>query len=739
MTTRTILLTLAATLAPLYAQQPAPALPNAAQTFRALATPAQTANATAVQRARVFSALALLPQHVTDFAVLTNVGKTLRDLAESGKLPELSLGDIPAELLALDNIAIAATQASPATLALLRHALVSLRTVDSTLELSEEWTALARAELRDTITEELFLRADATIAQLGSEGEGASFPPSYIVLTSLPGEEALLQECCKLLLADLQDGNRPGISSVNNVNGFSGIRMELTEVFQAELADATRDMAPRRREQLLNELAQHPLHILARQQGNALIITLCEQPQELQIADSPEASLLSTESLAPCDSHHNNGLLAALRISPELANLCQELNTLPTLHLASGVSAAFTRLAELEPANQQGYLQAANAVNFFAGELQKLIRPVRKETFVQMWCDGDLHLVSTCDAQDCFYIPGELRLTAMAESPQTAFYAESTPLKTWLNLPNSDTVLNATLSLAEGFALTLAEEGQRHKSELALAALRAFEPQLQAFARAGSTLYDALNGQFAFVVDSAYPPLPAVSGVQPNTQAHAPRFALYAGVGDRAQLESAWTEMQTNATQMVINMGAPAEMMHLIPITEKQAGIATSYSLTLPFFTQDAVPSLAVTNTGLALGSSANLTTQVAQNATGNEPFAGAVFALRFKPLARTLRSLATALDHDAEEAEPAANSNVRLEKEKPFPLATVGSAEGPITVFVRPGLACMESAKESDAADQLSTAAAIFEFASSLAEGMYGTSTIENGQHTLHVQVKMK
>ncbi len=733
MTTRTILLTLAASLAPLYAQQPVVPAPST-QTFTALAAPPSPVSATAEQRAQVFSALALLPQNISDVAVLTNVGGNLLHLAESGKLPELSAEDIPAELLALDNIALASTSATPATYALLQHALVSLSTVQSALELSEEWAEDARNELRDTIIEELLLRADAATAQPDNAAEGARIPASYLILTARPGEESVLQECCTLLLSDLQGTNRPGVTPVNDANGFSGIRMDVTETYKDELDNATRGMAPRRREQLLNELAKHPLHILTRQQGNALIITICEDPQELTLAASPAESLLGTDKLAACDANLNRGMIAASIMSPELANIGSALNTQPSQHLLGGIGAVFTRLAEAEPANREAYEKAAAAAGFMGTELQKLIRPVTQPSFMQIWCDGNLHLAATCDAQGYNYRPGTLRLAAMADAPETALYAESTPLQTGLTAPDSDAVLNAALSLAEGFALTLDGDAGK-KAEGALGAARSFAPELRSLAAAGSTICSGLNGQVAFVMDSAYTPIPALAGAQPGTEAHAPRFALYAGVSDRSKLGSGWEGLKSSAAQIAVKLGAPGEIVNFLPITEKQVGSATSYSLTLPFFTQDAVPSLAVTNSGLTLGSSVNLTTQVAESATGTTPFAGAVFAIRFKPLARTLRSLATALDHDAEEAEPAANSDVRLEKEKGVVFATVGGANGPTSVILSTTL--VES--DADTADNLSTAAAIFEYTSTIAEGMYGSSTIENGQHRLHVEVKMK
>ncbi len=732
MTTRTLLVTLAASLAPLYAQQPA-APATTAQLFTELARPLPSKpTASPEQRAQLMGALALLPQDVSDFAVLTNVGGNLLRLAESGTFPELQVGDLPRELLALDNIALAGTAATPATYALLRHSLVSLSTLSSSMQLAETWAAEARRELADTIIEELLLRADAGMPQPQGASQGVHLPASYSIITCKPGGEGLLQYLYELQLREMRAETPEGVSLVEDAAGFTGIRIDVAKAFHTELEEATRNMAPRRREMLMQQLSQHPIHLLTRLQGNALITALCQDPQDLKLAASPAESLLATDKLAGCDARLGEGLIAAARISPELAAVCRAAHTEPSAHLAAGISAVFTRLAEQEPTNKEVYEKAAAGISFLSNAVQDLTRPVTQPSTLLIWCDGNLHLSATSDALGCSYRPGELRLAAMAEAPQTSLYAESTPMQTGLTPPESRALVDAAFATAEGFALTLAED-ERRQANNTLSTIRAFVPELGSIAAAGSTICRGLNGHAALVMDSTLAPLPAVPGAQPGLQAEAPRFALYAGVSERNKLAEGWADLKASAAQLAVKLGAPAEIINLLPITTRQVGNAMSYSITLPFFTQDAVPSVAVTDTGLTLGSSVNLTTLVAESATGTTPFAGGAFALKFAPLAKTLRSLATALDHDAEEAIPAANSEVRLEKES-GEAVLVNSPEGPALLCYRSRFTSPE-----DAADTLSTAAAVFEFASTVAEGLFGTSTVENGQHTLHVEVKMK
>ncbi len=728
MTTRTILLTLAASVAPLYAQQPTAPV-AAAQVFTALATPPQpSAVATPDQRAQVFSALALLPPDIVDVAVLTNVGGNLLHLAQSGKLPELEAGDIPAELLALDNIALATSPATPASYVLLQRMLVGMSTVSSSMQLAEEWAAHAKEGLSDTIIEELLLRADSATTLPEGTAENAHVPATYLILTSKPGEEAMLAECANLLLADLREAGKPGVSPVDADNGFSGIRIDVVETYREELDAATSDMAPRRRAQLLEQLAKHPVCLLTRQQGNALIIALCEKPQDLRVAGTPDESVLATSLLAACDPNLNKGMIAAARVSKELAAINNELHSQPGINLARGMSAVFARLAEGDSANQATYWRAAGALNFISGEMQRLMRPVTQPCAMQMWCDGDLHITLNGDAQGGNYSTGVLRLAAMADAPATTLYLESTPAQLGVAPPEAAALIDAAFNAAEGFSLTLKEE-ERAKADAALTAAKAFVPELRSLAEAASIIGSGLNGQVAFVMDSTHGQLPSFSATQPGmVEANIPRFSFYAGVNDRSQLSLGWDALLATAGQIAGKLGASPQIVNLLPISSRQVGSAMSYSITLPFLTPETLPSVAVTDSGLALGTSANLNLQMLESATGTQPYAGAAFALKFAPLAKTLRSLATAIDPAPEEAVPVASSKVRLE-----------NVNDSLAISLIENEEKNERTRLHEAADDLSTAAAIFEHAATVADGVYGACTVEDGQHVIRMEIKMK
>ncbi len=739
MKTHTTLLMLAFSVAPLYAQQAAPA--PAAQVFTALAEqPAHGGMAaTPEQRAVVFNALALLPQEVSDFTVATKVGQNVLRLAQSGACPEIKPDSLPAELLALDNIALATTKASPATYKGLAKAIEYSRTVTAAMELALNWSLGAHPEAASIIMNETRQVTSAQGHAAAAHLQGIHLPPSYLVLTCEPGQEEVLKSWYDAFMGQVADVDEPWLTPVQNVNGFSGAHIEPGNRKDAdEDVDAAANTPYADFEKALRqESNKRHLYVLARLQGNALILATCENPDELKLAASPGESVLSTNLLTAADGKLDKGVLGLTYISKELLAMNKTIHDDYALNLAAIMSKVFTKLGEKDIPNQTTYNKATIGIEVLAGQYKQLTsHGITQPTTILAWSDGDLHLTLNCDAQGCSFHPNALRLAALADAPQTAFYAEMTPLHLGTPLPDFHAMAEAGMDAAAAVTLTLAENNKA-QAEGAIATVRNFAPELQAMAAAAGSMAYGLDGHVAFVLDAVHAPLPGIIGAQPGTEAELPRFSLYAGVQNRGQLSSGWEALLTAVGQAAGKLGTSPGVVNMLPITPTHMGNATSYSVSLPFFTPDFVPSLTISDKGLALGSSARFNAQLVQAATGNTPFAGSAFAFRIAPFARSLRSLAIALDPTPEEAEPAANSRIRLEAnddEAVRAYAAMNQPDSPTATVL-----AAKEARLQRASDDLSTAATIFEQAAKVADGVYGTSTIANGTYTLHVKVDMK
>ncbi len=734
MTMRTSLLMLAASAAPLFAQQPSASPEPVAQPFTSMAAPAAPAPVTPEQRAGVFSALALLPQDISSFYVLTDIGGNMRRLAQRGSFPELRVEDLPAEILALDNLAFATGMATPATCDFMSMLVECFRTRDVAEEFASCWKAEARADLADTIAQALKEGAMAAANRKISPAQPLRIPTGYVVLTVKPGQEQLLQELFTCYLSQLQDVQEEWISPVTNENGFSGIRMDLGKKHEADRAAGV--IIDHAEEQAFaDELARHRFCLLMRHQGNALIIAACEDPQELKLPEAPAESLLGTGMLGDADSRLDKGMVMAAHLSKEASTLCQEFNNHYLGNIAEGIRSVFARLAEVDAPNKPAYDKAAAATEALHSALFSFMRPISRPTDCLAWCDGDLHFTLSADAQGFSYSPGKLRLAGMAQASGTALYAETTPILPGTELPSAAAMAEAMLDLAKGISPTLNETGKRQADQL-LGTLTALMPELRAAADAGATITSGLDGHFALVLDSAHGPVPPFAGVPHPTEADIPRLSLYAGVANRSQLATGWEAMKSAVNSALVKLGSAPDALSMLPFVPTQTGEAMSYHLALPFFTPDTTPALAVSDKGLAIGTSMNLNQQLLNSATGTTDFAGAVICFRLSPLARSLRSLATALDPAPEVAKPVAESKVRLEHtHQPAVLEEdedEASAEGS-------GTPPAEAAELKKTADELSHAAAALEQAASVAESLYARSTIDNGTHRVQVDVKLK
>ncbi len=641
------------------------------------------------ERAAVFSALALLPQDVSDFAVATNIGNSLQRLINSGRFPELNPGDFGDEALALDSAAIAMTAASPASCELVRKVLTTLPIIsayqqitDAEDEMKEKARTLIANHLLENAQKSLGISRGESGLVLDEVWKQAHIPTLYAVITCKPGQDAALHEAYTNALKTLRENKKPWQSDVDDVNGFSGVCLDMAKWRESlqpgnELETLFADL-----------LAERKFYLVARQQPNAVIFALCEDPNELKLAASPADSVLATDKLAYCDANLKKGMLGAALVSKEMQEIHQASGIAGLLKLAPLISESFTQLGLQHAPKRPLYDNTAAALNLLTKEAQQFAHPISHPTTVQAWCDDDLHIHATGDAQGASYEKGTLRLGSIAEAPGTALYLESTPIDSGVTLSSPKVLLEAAMDVARGFAFTLKLQAKRD-AEQGIAAVEQFMPELQSLAGACSTIRSGMDGQFAIILDSTQAPLPPImSGSGQLASVELPRLAYYGGVADRSKLSQGWDALLATAGQVAGKLGADPSSISMLPIVPETVGTATSYKVSMPFFSADFVPSLTVSDKALALGTSSKLNTQLVEGATGTTPFAGSVLNFRFAPLAKSLRSLANAL-------EP-------------------GRQHGDLT----------NSAKA-------------LEQTASVVEGIYGASTVKEGVHTITLDVK--
>lgn len=304
------LLTLAAASAPLYAQQPAEPQPSA-NPLPALMAEAQAPDTTtpAAQLAQAFPLLALMPSDAM-FAMEFNTPKSPSEPFSSGAIA--TSGDLQPgfRLMRLDLLS---TELMPYS-----FTMPDPEAVDAAKLTDEEKERLKTFR-------QLSALYDTWLAEARSGG--ISLAPIYIALRMNEDEwepeelTAILDELC---------GTPESCCSPLEYKGWRGLRFRLGDFAANDLADRVPDHAgslakaiAEREEQWAKLVEGYSLCVLTRQEGDLLMVCICEKPEDMQWAASPEQSVLSDASLAKVKLLPGEGTLrqAALVKAPMLASM----------------------------------------------------------------------------------------------------------------------------------------------------------------------------------------------------------------------------------------------------------------------------------------------------------------------------------------------------------------------------------------------------------------------------------
>ncbi len=750
---------MAATVVPAFAQQSAPAT----QILEKMVAPAQTPAATPEQRAAVFSSMAVLPADLQDFFTFTDIAGNMTRLAGSGAFPDLEVDDLPSEMLALDGATFASHSGNAASYKALARVIAAYCTAGQTEALAGSWARqaaeAAAVTIRDTVVQYNKAQVDKAIAAMSE----VKIHPIYGVLTCKPGNEGMLQEWCAAAVgnvqSDLEEGD--GFEPVDDLNGFSGVKVDLSKAIDtdedlpAEYLERVKDNP----EYILGnaaekEVAKRTIYVLFKQQGNALIAVICEDPSEIKLAANPAESVLATDIVAEADANLGKGMIALGHFSPTLLATSGTFSPANVEGLGDAMSGIFTALGSKDAANKAAYDKAAAGVKTAVAQLSPILAQATRPVTMQAWCDSDLHFQFSGDAQGVTYTPSPLRNIEKMAAPNTALYCAITPCTGGPALPSLPKLMDAALDISRGVNLTHAN--QQTSANATLDQIEAVMPEAKEAIASIGTIIDGLDGNIAFVCDSAVAPVPVLFGSAPGKTASVPRLAWSFGVSDRSKLSQGWDNLVAASGKLIGKLGGNPDSVGMLPIAPSTEGDVTHYSVIMPFFNKDTfVPTLAVSDSGLVAGTSTTLNTELIQPATTSANFAGGVFMLRFEPLAAMLDSLGDAL---AEETPAKGASGARRAQ------AQVVTAEGEqVVVEIDEDDDEVEVEYEDDydedadydedydyedvapkspqqrRSENLKEAAEFFRDCNRVVEGIYATSTTENGHSVLRVDVKLR
>ena len=628
MNIRTTLMLMAATVAgPLTAQPPA-------EYYTALTAPAAVVNATVEQRAEAMPALALMPADCDYSFSITDIPGLINSLRQAGAIDDLTYEqEIPAEVKQIRSIAIAGDKGSNAMVNTL-VAWYNYFTTDDYLKNLSVTASMASEQYVDTLYQIITTALQENSQEFDKTLSNIKIAPTYGALVLNPGNEALAQAWYSGMLNFLQAATQSSKEmEFVSINGFSGIKVAFPAAPETVENEQKLDL-------LKKEFANRAIYILFRAEGNAIVASICEDPAQIALAATPQESILATDKLATVDSKIGNGLFMTTYVSAEIMRNYMTIGSYSINKTGQTISKMFNALAAKGDANQEVFTKAAQGIDAIAAAWINLYDSTADQPLClsASWTGNIIDVDITADNFGYNFKPAELRLTDKAADPNTIYYCEGAYFESnrW---PNLGDMIEAALAVTEGCTAASSTQCQTGSCS-GLDIAKNYMPEIKECLGAFSTIGSGLDNTMAFIIDKGAT-MPAILGGEKGNTTAFPRVAFYSGVSDRSKLGEGWETLRQVAGKALVKAGQNPTYVNMLPILPRKEGDGMKYSISLPWFTKDFIPTLAVNDSTFVIGSSETLNAEIMQTATGSMQLPGMVATINFKPLAEMMQSIA--------------------------------------------------------------------------------------------------
>lgn len=565
------------------------------QLYKDLATSPHAVDADANRRAGTYPALAVMPADVEACLAITDIN--------SVNLPFLTIApgqglDNPKVKEHVETIAFAIGKGNAADLAAFMPVYQYLAGRVDYPARAEAWVEAARAEYSGIIKDQV-----STLARKGALDAVDKLPamhlrPVYIAVTAdVPAHRYLMDVADEYISAYQKQYGGTKVEE----NGCKGVKIPFTALFDMPEGDATVETAVRK------EISSRSLYVMFKQQGGTLVVILCENPQEINVAETPDKSVLSTDALKPYDPYLLSGVKSAAYVSPELINSLTAYSVYDMNNFAVFVTDVFRAMGKEDDSNVNAYSAAATAVKPVLNYCSSYVRTDADKPFRYcVWPQDDgTHVKVSFDAYGSTFNPGNIRLARIATSDKVLFYAESTEEVTE-NPRKTVDVLEPAIQLLAGYITTLeAPEGGEK--------LLKYMPRMKTLMRNVRAADKALGDVPAFVV------MPLKDGTM--------ALSYFNAVKDRAALGKAGDELVTCVGRM---LGGKADFLRK-KVKSKTGKSVASHTADMSDLSpgMELNATISSKNNTFAFGNSAALNAQMIKYGTGKINFTGAVYTIR--------------------------------------------------------------------------------------------------------------
>ncbi len=533
---------------------------------------AQAVNAdTAEARAKVFPALAWLPKGTNTYIT----GNVTEFLSVVNKVSGSEPFEIPLELQSIDTLAIGLTEGT-------EKACEDLVTVHN--------------QVLEGILQEKQPDVDRMLKSIADAAQ--KIKPIYLVATCHTEDEAkaLAAQLNFLIALSLKDA--PFLKT-SQLGGWNLVTCKPADI-PAELTGTN-----------LSACGDLAVSLGITSRGNAMVAALTVNPQELQVPATAAESVLGTDAANALDEALEGKGLAALSISPNLANALRDYYVRFVELAMSGYSEINKRIGKEEDRTEK----AVAAFKTLAALYKKLMPYSKYPSGITLWQDGDLHLCLQCDSDGVEFSTAQLNTTM----PQDAFiYAYGSGVAN-MNCPSMEDIDRAAEAIFTLVSISESPSDAQKCQEL-YNDIKGMLPHLD-------TLHNSLGKGWVATADLSATETNYMAFTVPAIQQPAPCIRLAMQLDNRAAFEKAVADTFAGVKSLVQKYSPrdAAEMdAALAGVIKAQNGSYTTYTHPVVNRPHEGLKAgVVVSDSAVGVGSDMGKTLQLCDTFSGNTAVSG--------------------------------------------------------------------------------------------------------------------
>jgi hypothetical protein len=521
----------------------------------------------------------------------------------------------------------------------------------------EEFSAIMTEETEEGLLKNMLEDSESGIALL----EKAEMPPLYIAFRAKEGE---LEQAAQLINGSMGMFAMAGEMAApvefeaggSKFAGYKLLGAKMAEMMEADRESLDESIGAKSADGVIAALGKKNLIVATGTVGEYVVMMIGGSEESLKLAADAKESLVGTDALNFADSYADKKLLTLIYGEKEMWDTMVEA--------AGGISSY--ALGMRDGISGGGGL----------GETRDL------EGMLQIVADREKDLLALGGANDLgmlAYTEQGLKIESFGGYDKGAVdwdakttlshLGDGSDNMIFLNIPSNaaydekmgeyaeaivETMYAATVKFAELEIEAPEMEEMRQYTKMFDTQFR--EDLVGLYGALSGSMSEGLGNEMAFVMDLKGN-MPAIPGIPQKVvdEAKAPRMTLLAPVKDRAKLKESWQKVNSHTTALLAKVSEMSgeKMPMQKPISSEKDGM-TTWFFSFPFFQDDFLPSVTVSDKWFAASTSKTQATDLmSKAAAGGEAGDGVEFRVNFNALTTYAGEMLDMVDKNSAEIFP--------------------------------------------------------------------------------------